>query len=289
MSNITQTESGKAWEYGLAQKYADRLCVPLIKNSSQDKAQKSYDLFPLLEQNKIDKAADKVVDFVFNCDQRLNNAQSITLQGDASGRLGDVRDILIRTNKEEIGISAKHRHRGLKHSRLSGQNDFGNAWYGVPCSQNYWGNIKPLFEQLKKTSIKKWKDLPNKKDDFYIPVLKAFISEVQKYAIPQKIMAYILGRYDFYKIIKENGNVSIASFNIYHTLKWGQRLKLPNRIIEIKFKPKSKTTVLMVLDQGWQVSFRIHNATSNIESSLKFDINLVGCPDKLTTHLIPYD
>ena len=111
----------------------------------------------------------------------------------------------------------------------------------------------------------------------------------RKYAIPQKIMSYLLSRYDFYKIIKENGDVSIASFNIYHTLKWRQRLKLPNRIIEIKFKPKSKTTVLMVLDQGWQVSFRIHNATSNIESSLKSDINLVGCPDKLTTHLIPYD
>ena len=283
MSNITQTESGKAWEYGLARKYAKILCVPLTKNSSQNKAQKSYDLFPLSEQSKIDKAATKAVDFILKHDKRLNKAQSIILQGDVRGRLGDVRDILIKTNTEEIGISAKHRHRGLKHSRLSGQNDFGDAWYGVPCSQNYWRNIKPLFEQLKKTSIKKWKDLPNKKDDFYIPVLQTFISEVQKYAIPPKIMAYILGRYDFYKIIKENGNVEIASFNIYHTLKWGKRLSLPGRIIEIKFKPKSKTTVLMILDQGWQVSFRIHNATSKIELSLKFDINLVGHPDKLTT------
>ncbi|MXX98681.1 MAG: HaeIII family restriction endonuclease, partial [Gammaproteobacteria bacterium] len=70
--------------------------------------------------------------------------------------------------------------------------------------------------------------------------------------------------------------------------KWGSRLKLPSRIIEIEFKPRSKNTVLMVLDEGWQVSFRIHNARSMIEPSLKFDINLKGHPDKLTSHSIPY-
>ena len=213
MSSITQTESSKAWEYGLARKCADMFCIPLKENSPKNKAQNSYNLFLSSEQRKINKAADSAVNFLNNHDKRLNNAKSVTLQSDMSGRLGDVRDILIETNT----------------------------------------------------------------------------NEVKKYAIPKEMMKYLLGKYDFYKIIKKNGNVSIVSFNIYNTLKWGHRLNLPDRIIEVALKPKSKTTVSMILDQGWQLSFRIHNARSIIEPSLKFDINLVGCPNQLTTHSIPYD
>lgn len=32
------------------------------------------------------------------------------------------------------------------------------------------------------------------------------------------------------------------------------------------------------MDKGWAISFRIHNASSRIEPSLKFDIQLVGIP-----------
>jgi hypothetical protein len=36
-----------------------------------------------------------------------------------------------------------------------------------------------------------------------------------------------------------------------------------------------------------QISFRIHSASSKVEPSLKFDINLVGLP-LLTSHFIEY-
>ena len=32
------------------------------------------------------------------------------------------------------------------------------------------------------------------------------------------------------------------------------------------------------MDNGWQISFRIHSASSKVEPSLKFDIQLVGQP-----------
>ena len=44
----------------------------------------------------------------------------------------------------------------------------------------------------------------------------------------------------------------------------------------------------MVLDAGWQLSFRIHNATSRIERSLKFDIQIIGQPPQLSQHHIRY-
>jgi len=37
----------------------------------------------------------------------------------------------------------------------------------------------------------------------------------------------------------------------------------------------------VALNEGWQISFRIHNASSRIEASLKFDINLVSTPRSL--------
>lgn len=36
------------------------------------------------------------------------------------------------------------------------------------------------------------------------------------------------------------------------------------------------------MDNSWQISFRIHNASSRIEPSLKFDIQLIGIPQSVT-------
>lgn len=48
----------------------------------------------------------------------------------------------------------------------------------------------------------------------------------------------------------------------------------------------SLTTLNMVLDGGWSISFRIHNAEKKVVPSLKFDINLTGNPPVLfTQHL----
>lgn len=35
------------------------------------------------------------------------------------------------------------------------------------------------------------------------------------------------------------------------------------------------------MDNGWQISFRIHNASSKVEPSLKFDVELIGQPTGL--------
>jgi len=67
-----------------------------------------------------------------------------------------------------------------------------------------------------------------------------------------------------------------------------KKLKLPNRLIESVFQDDSKTTLLVSLSEGWQISFRIHNASSRVEASLKFDINLVSAPHSLFTNHLFY-
>jgi len=65
-----------------------------------------------------------------------------------------------------------------------------------------------------------------------------------------------------------------------------QKLKLPTRLIEIVFDNDTDTSLIVTLNEGWQISFRIHNASSIVEPSLKFDINLISAPHTLFTNHI---
>lgn len=80
----------------------------------------------------------------------------------------------------------------------------------------------------------------------------------------------------------------IYTFNIHNTLnKQGKEktslttvpvIDLPTELIAVKLKNGSSSTAEMYLNNGWQLSFRIHNASSKAEPSLKFDIQFVGMP-----------
>ena len=290
LGKLTQAQSGKAWEYGLA-----RQCAALLNsraelefNNPRYISQKSYGLLPDSEKERINRAARDAVLFLRAHDSRLADAVRISIQSDQMGARGDVRDILIETSNEIIGISAKHRHRALKHSRLSNEIDFGEKWYGKPCSLDYWNGVNPVFERLKNNLGLLWRDLPNKHEDVYLPILNAFIREATRNADPTKMMRYLLGKNDFYKVIKENGDVSLQSFNIGGDLKWGNKIPLPDEIIRLALKRGSSTTAIMNMNCGWQISLRIHNASSTIEPSLKFDVQLDGSPETLSRHQIRF-
>lgn len=224
----------------------------------------------------------------------------LKIQSDDKGKEGDVRDVLIirRGIEWEIGLSVKHNHFAVKHSRLSKKLDFGEKWYGIACSQNYWNDIKPIFDYLDKEKEQgaKWSDLSNKEDNVYVPLLNAFKGELGRQnslygkEIPKLMVEYLLGKFDFYKVIgiDSKKTTQIQSYNLRGTLnKQGNRRKrnielpisaLPTRIVSLEYKPGSKNTLELYLDGGWQFSFRIHNASTNVESSLKFDIQIIGMP-----------
>ncbi|WP_202975530.1 HaeIII family restriction endonuclease [[Ruminococcus] torques] len=39
----------------------------------------------------------------------------------------------------------------------------------------------------------------------------------------------------------------------------------------------------MILDNGWQLSFRIHSASTKVEPSLKFDVQFISMPVSVCT------
>lgn len=288
----SQVESGRAFEYGLAIKLASVLGGNIMDDIHMKNAAGYFKRSK--EQEKILASAEKAVHFLRTVENRLAGiGYQIEKSSDQTGGLGDVRDIIIRSSNMEMGISAKNRHNAVKHSRLSQKIDFGQKWFGHSCSNEYFNAINPVFNRLStlKAERKLFKNIPDKDETIYFPILTAFKKELHKidsenHNIPSKLIDYLIGKHDFYKIIKENGHVSIQSFNIHGTLKWGKKISKPTKIIDFDFKTGFKNTLILILD-GWQISFRIHNASSRVEPSLKFDVKLMSIPPASANHIIP--
>lgn len=273
------------------------------KNSCYEAAEHAWNTLSGAEKALYTLSAKSTIDTIFalepNIIEKENDVLKLYIQSDEHGEVADVRDIIIQRKDIvwEIGLSIKHNHMAVKHSRLGKVLDFGEKWYGIKCSDDYWNEVKPIFDFLdvEKSKGTYFRDLNSKEDDVYVPLLNAFMREVKKQvendsSIPRKFVEYLLSKYDFYKVISIDSQriTTIQSFNMYGTLNLPSKtqaptlevpvIDLPTSLLYIGFKPKSKTTVIMSFDNGWQFSFRIHNAKDIVESSLKFDIQIAGIP-----------
>lgn len=317
-----QTETGKAFEYACAyvllKKYSDRTKVCLIESPQVKTAKMAFEKLPFEEQTNYFKGAEAAVKIIDRLEPKLSAAStpmSICLQTDSMGIVGDVRDVLcIRGSEWEIGLSCKHNHEAIKHCRLSDTIDFGRDWFGKSCSQEYFDDVRKVFTPLRniRDESKKngnpalWNIKENKEDECYIPVLQAFMKELKRLdaqfpgEIPALMVRYLIGTNDFYKVIMNEKRrfTQIESVNINGTLNQsdGKRralievpiMKLPSKFYEIGFKEGSKNTIVVVCDKGWNVSMRIHNASSKIEPSLKFDVQLIAMPSSILTQIEPW-
>ncbi|GGZ65457.1 HaeIII family restriction endonuclease [Mesonia mobilis] len=314
----SQTVNGKAFEYALLIELYERLenitSVTITKNEPYQTAKGFFDGFNEQDQDTFRITASASINFLIDIEPRLSNGISeddiliLELVTDQAGQTGDVRDVLIirSLQKWEIGISAKNNHRAVKHSRLSQKINFGEKWLGVSCSQNYFQEIKPIFDMLTDLRAKdkstKWTSIENMHETVYVPILNAFRKELLRLdkqnpnIAAENLVQYLIGNQDFYKVIKGKRKVEIQAYNLHGTLNLPfekikpkakiPKLKLPTRLIEMVYQENSTTTLLVSLNEGWQISFRIHNASSRVEPSLKFDINLVSAPHTLFTNHI---
>ncbi len=66
-------------------------------------------------------------------------------------------------------------------------------------------------------------------------------------------------------------------------------INMPEEIVEVRVKPKSKTTIEVYFDQ-WIISMRLHNADSKItKTSLKFDVQIKAQPRKVMGTVLHWD
>ncbi len=309
---------GRAYEYAwclaLEQKLSVFKKVVVDKQNGFNACYRAYESLEKSLQERYLESAKQGVLLLLDCEPLLSevigssqNEITLSLQKDKLGEIGDVRDILIYFDRFCIGLSIKHNHDALKHSRLSKNLDFGEKWLGVGVSQNYKDTIKPLFERLEnaKKEGMLWRDFPNKEQEIYAPLLQAFKKEVlridenKKNKVPQKMVEYLLGKYDFYKaiLLEREQKTKLEAYHFHNTLNRSVKnkpkriiplSKLPTRMIYFDFKPKSFNTLELVLDEGWSFSLRIHNASSRVEPSLKFDIKLLSKPESVAVFIVGF-
>ena len=323
---LSNTEYGKAYEYACLMALRDHLSGRIdgeITIQESDAHRTAQTAFAKAEQeglsDKLVKAANAAARVIVRLEPQLeygNGALTLIIQTDAQGIAGDVRDVVcVRgANGWEIGISCKHNHHAVKHSRLSATIDFGQEWVGIPCSQQYFDAVVPLFDELRDmraTAVANgeplplWNDIPDKAERYYVPVLNAFLAELKRLAdnnpeIPGKLIQYLLGRYDFYKVITDDKHKTtrVEAINIAGTLNKSAnghrsivdvaKLKLPTRFYHMGFVPESDNKLEIVCDEGWTLTMRIHNASSKIEPSLKFDVQLVSLPSSIHAQVEPW-
>jgi len=323
--SANQVENGKAFEYacleslyGFLSKTED---VSIIQSPQLNTARKSFRQMDASAKEHLIKAADAAVRVIVRLEPQLQFSRHdiplfISIQADAAGIGGDVRDVLClrHQNNWEIGISCKHNHQAVKHSRLSATIDFGKEWLGMPCSKSYFDKVGPVFNELAaiKSQSKaannpvKWCDIENKPQRFYMPILNAFVDELMDLHkrdknVPALLVQYLLGRFDFYKVISDEHHKTtrVEAININGSLNRGSdghksiadvaRLKLPTKFYHIGFKQDSDTTIEVVCDEGWSMSMRIHNASTYVEPSLKFDVQLISLPSSIYAQVEPWE
>ena len=311
MSKLSNNQ-GRGFEYACLYELYNAVkeirLTKVVHNSSLDAAKRAYTTLTEEEKHTYRKSAKAMIPAIFECEPRIVEDDSdileLYIQQDEEGEKGDIRDIIIARDRLhwEIGLSIKHNHFAVKHSRLSPTIDFGEKWFGVPCSHNYWDAVTPVFDYLEraKHASKKFNELPSKDSKVYKPIIAAFIEEIKRCYkkhkdIPQKMVEYLLSKYDFYKVISIDGRklTQIQAYNLHDTLnKPSKKQKptifipiasLPKRIISIDFYPGRNNTAELYMDNGWTFTFRIHNAETYVIPTLKFDIQIKGMPTEILT------
>lgn len=306
MSRISNNQ-GRAYEYAWINALYKSLdpirktCI--VSNSSLDANERAWNDVSQEKRELFTISANAAVDAILELEPKIEEENGDTLflefQKDEAGELGDVRDLVIRRDEIEweIGLSIKHNHAAVKHSRLSHVLDFGNEWYGIPCSSHYWNDVFPVFQMLndEKSRGTAWSSLDDKERDVYVPLLQAFLDEVQRAyhqepEVAMRMFEYLVGIKDYHKIVSQDNKkmTLIHTFNLHGTLNQSSAVKVsafdvpiadtPTEILAMRFKRNSKTTVEIYMDNGWAFSFRIHSASEVVQPSLKFDVQFISTP-----------
>lgn len=323
---LSNTEYGKAYEYACLRAFEGHLSntapkrVTIRQTAAYHTAKAAFEKAEHLDlSSDLVQAANAAAKVITRLEPQLQYGSGtliLEIQADTAGISGDVRDLVCIRDASgwEVGVSCKHNHHAAKHSRLSATIDFGKEWFGTSCSSQYFQTITPLFDELKELRenatrnglpLPLWNDIPDKAERYYMPLLNAFLTELNRLStaepgIPGKLICYMLGRYDFYKVITDDRHKTtrIEAINLtgtlnkpangHHSIVDVPKLKLPTRFYHMGMFPNSDNKVEIVCDEGWTLTMRIHNASSKIEPSLKFDVQLVSLPSSIHAQVEPW-
>lgn len=283
----------------MASAFINLLEISVPDSKETRDAASRYDNLPPSKKTEFRLCAEKAAAYVAEIEGLQGNVNGyVSLAQDAAGGRGDVRDVILHLDGREIGISCKTNHEAFKHPRLSARIDFVKKWgLGQECSEDYWQEVRPVFSELARlrsqsSGTMKWSEVPNYQEQFYMPVLEAWRRELLKVGSGESqesklaataLCRYLIGHIDFWKVVSRAEQVRLYAFNTQSTL-GTNKTTLPNRILGIDDFDGSQYSMNVRMNEGYQFNFRLHNASSKIEPSLKFDVQSEGLPGHIHQH-----
>lgn len=141
MSGVSNNQ-GRAYEFVCLTSLYEAISMirpaRIIYNTSYKAAENAWNNLSPMEQNLYTLSAKSTIGTIFalepNIIENTPDILSLYIQTDHRGEEADVRDIIIERKDIvwEIGLSIKHNHMAVKHSRIAKTLDFGTKWYGTP-------------------------------------------------------------------------------------------------------------------------------------------------------------
>ena len=127
-------DQGRAYEYICLLSLQNAISAirksQIIHNSSYEAAEHAWNTLSVAEKALYTLSAKSTIDTIFALEPNIIEVDDDTLnlyiQSDEHGEEADVRDIIIKRKDIiwEIGLSIKHNHMAVKHSRLAKTLDF---------------------------------------------------------------------------------------------------------------------------------------------------------------------
>ena len=143
MSKLCNNQ-GRAYEYAclvtLHKAINEVRKAVILHNSSYEAAQNAWNTLNSEEKQLYTLSAKSTINTIFAMEPNIvevyDDILQLYIQNDKHGEEADVRDIIIERKdiRWEIGLSIKHNHMAVKHSRIAKNLDFGSKWYAIPCS-----------------------------------------------------------------------------------------------------------------------------------------------------------
>jgi len=296
-----QVTNGKAFEWSMARELSNALGVDILPDISAENAEECFGLIGRALRERFEMAADRAVSHVLSLESETltrRKANLVRIQSDGQGVIGDVRDIVVEFSQFDLGFSCKTNHEAFKHPRLGKRNkgsDWVSKWGINPegCSSEYWETVTPIFDELSSARQAYWRDEKDLHDRAYNTILDAWSTELEKQLGADdkgriaRLVQYLIGRHDFYKVICRKGEVDIQAYNLDGGLAT-KRTKLPDRLIGIEHSDAGQYSRTVRMNEGFTFNFRIHSAESLIKPSMKFDITGDGLPTTIYQNHIKF-
>lgn len=148
--------------------------------------------------------------------------------------------------------------------------DFGEKLYDIPCSDTYWKTVVPIFEKLEKFQSSSWKDLKDKEETIYTPLIEAFLKELKVAFSKKGTVEKFFTSLEIKKMYKKE----LTTLGV--PIEFISHLQYPTRFVDyVTFLDKGFFDLFF---DRWSLRFTIQHVFVNVRPCLKLKVSLVGVP-----------